>query len=195
LVFFVFSNRYDRFALDVEKLSVRRDVFLRRSARRPFFLERPRNRTFRSDLAQSRPAPNPKRAAFRRDDIQANRREKFPASILFIFHFFSFSARLETPKPALFRFKSENFKKTFFSRFKIEKLRRIYRRRRRFVDRATRRPSTFGLGRRSVLGVYSRFFIVETTDDKKRRVPTNETRRRRPLKPDASKDVNCRAAV
>ncbi len=89
---------------------------------------------------QARRVPSRRRTS--RLETPTNRREKIPASILFIFHFFSFFASRETRKPALFRSKGQNFKKTFFSSFKIEKLRKIYRRRRRRSTR--RRTPSFG---------------------------------------------------
>ena len=125
-----------------------RAVFLR-PLTRTFSRRSPRSRSSSSALRpQARRVPSRRRSS--RLETPTNRREKFPASILFIFHFFSFFASRETRKRALFRSKDENFKKTFFYRFKIGKLRRIYRFRRRVDDGSSvvgepfaRRPTPF----------------------------------------------------
>lgn len=125
-----------------------RAVFLR-PLTRTFSRRSPRSRSSSSALRpQARRVPSRRRSS--RLETPTNRREKFPASILFIFHFFSFFASRETRKRALFRSKDENFKKTFFYRFKIGKLRKIYRFRRRVDDGSSvvgepfaRRPTPF----------------------------------------------------
>ena len=118
--------------------------------------------------------------------MSTKRQEKFPASILFIFHFFSFFASRETRKPALFRSKDENFKKTFFRRLKIGKLQKIYRRRRRRVNASEVAVERFcDVRRRFPLSIERRELSVRAFEPprrlattKKRRVPVNETRRR-----------------
>lgn len=184
-----FSTRGSPFPLSLaasDKTTVRSGAAVARSARLPAnFRRRPKRRKKEARGSRS-VATAPVR--FRKP---TNRREKFPAPILFIFHFFSFFASRGARKPPLFRVKAENFGKTFFRPFKIEKLRKIYR----LVDqRAVAVVLSFDVDRRTfstfdavfwgdfapVVGSFSEVVRVPSfrRADKKRRVSANETRRR-----------------
>ena len=142
--------------------------------------------------AQTASAPRSVATALGRLETPTNRRENFSASILFIFHFFSFFASRGRRKPPLFRSKDENFKKTFFPPFKIDKLQKIYRRQRprvgwssSAVDRFDRRQTLFCVVDRSVLSARSRLFAAAR----------NATSKKTPRSDERNAALNARSAT